>query len=1199
MADPSIKFGVDAKEAREDIKSLSDLVDEVAEEAAQPHPLEIDTSKAEGAVTGLRDMVASVIGAETVSKVGEWLSAFEEKGAGARDAIRTIQAQLGLTTEEAEKLGDRADDLFLKGLGENVEESRRALGSAQQVLGDMLDPQGLDEFTLKVAGVAKVFDGDVKETVEKSRTAIAAWGLEGDQAGQLVALGMQKAVTPSNDFLDTLSEYSPLMKEAGFSASEFTGVLIAGAEGGAFSLDKVADSAKEAQIRLKAGDISTSLAEISTPITSAIAGIVKAGEQGKKTTAEVLSETGAAIEKAFDAGKITEQMRSQLQVAVAGTPAEELGTELYGRIYGAPVDQDAINAAASDAGAQMVEAIGAQTIFEEIGKGAELALTKVSEFAGPLIGGLGGLMETVGPLIPALAALWPAIAAGGGIMATVGTAARAMWLAITGPIGLIILGVAAVVAIFVLLYNEVEEVRVFMDALWASIMQIVDAIWTGLKPVLETAWELLKELGAFIWDVLIGYFNVWWGAITSVVDAIGSLIPGLDSAGSSGSFLEKIITAIGDAFAWIKKQIDFARAGLAGISAAFKVVGDVLSDAWEALKSFDLSRVQDLFSQLGNAIAGGFKAGAEAKMKEIRGQIALDILGPLGSDETGGLKDTADDFGHDTGTKFGTAFKTAATRSLIDFSGDLAKLYGEEFARELNAMYQAALAGSTALLDTGKDSALHFVSLIGDRAQQELALIEAKIQIETKRIDKQFELERTAQEAKIKDANGKLLRLTKKEQDAHNLVMEGIAKRHEDALTQIARDGADMRAAIQTDAFGPRRGVQAIRELAPEAAEPLDLLVIDMEKRAASLAIAVGGIASNVAKAVTEEVSSENAKRAQSTIDALRKEDSELVLSAQRKGEMAAEAGKRRIEIAREIQKAEQELADASVDLWGVAAAAVAAAATGMRDSFITSFDEGLKSVADGTATMSSLVDDMLISITAGTIAAIANGEDAVKAAVGLAFDFLQKMVPIWSAQILGIKLVDPSNAIPGVTAAKIAEWGALSALLSATVAGVRGALGFWEGVVAVDPSGKLINMPGDLSKQDSFWAMLAAGESVITRQATGNNKPLLEAMNRWPMVDFADVLTRARREEVAAFIALEAQAWRQEIMQERQAMRLADEAIRRTSDLTATVIKGQKAIVRELESMNNELRKGIPLDVRTTGDGSSDVRQRRANLLH
>jgi hypothetical protein len=447
---------------------------------------------------------------EALNKAGEFLSSFEEKSAGVREAWNAIQARTGASADEMATLRDQADSVFTSVRGITLDETIKSIGVAKQQLGGLFDSKGLESFTKRAAVLQQGFEVEATETIEKSRTAIKAWGLNGEQAADLVTLGLQKATTPANDFLDTLAEYSPLMKSAGFSAEEFTGTLIKGAENGAFSLDKVADAAKETQIRLKAGDISTALQGISGPVTATIQGIVKAGEAGTLSTKEVLQQSSAAIEKAFDAGQITDAMRSKLQIAISGTPAEDLGSDLYARIFSAKIDTDQIKSQAAAAGAQIDAAFGNLNPFEELQKAGELALTTISAKFAPVIAGAGGVLTTVGQIAPAFSLVKDTFFKSGeaavkmgaetvtaaegsaGAFGGLGAAGKAAWAAITGPVGLVVLALTAVTAAAVYFFTQTEKGK-----------EIATTVFAYISSFVSHAGEIFSALG----DVIAAYLN--------------------------------------------------------------------------------------------------------------------------------------------------------------------------------------------------------------------------------------------------------------------------------------------------------------------------------------------------------------------------------------------------------------------------------------------------------------------------------------------------------------------------------------------------------------------------------------------------------------------------------------------------------------------------------------------------------------------
>lgn len=339
---------------------------------------------------------------EALGKAGEFLDGISEKGVAVRDAMLNLEAQTGANAEELERLRDVADQTFRVGVGESVADAIKAVATAKQQLGGALDDTGITDFVSRAGAVSQVFDKDINEVIGKSRTFITNFGLDGQKAGDLISFAMQQAGNGMDDVLDTTDEYSQLVKEAGFSAEQFVSILTTGVQAGVRDTDKLADAIKETQIRLKAGDTSTALKGITGPVADTIKEIVKAGEAGKLSVQQVLQQSAAAIDTAFDAGKISDSMRNKLMVAVSGTPAEDIGAELYTQIFSAPIDEAAIGAAAAAAGAQMQNALGPVNFFEGLSRDLEAVAASASETFAPFIGGAGSALQTAGQLGPAL-----------------------------------------------------------------------------------------------------------------------------------------------------------------------------------------------------------------------------------------------------------------------------------------------------------------------------------------------------------------------------------------------------------------------------------------------------------------------------------------------------------------------------------------------------------------------------------------------------------------------------------------------------------------------------------------------------------------------------------------------------------------------------------------------------------------------------
>ncbi len=425
---------------------------------------------------------------EAIGKAGEFLSSIEEKTSENADAMRTLQARTGATGDELTRLGGIANDVFARGFPGSIAEATTALARSKQLLGQFLDEKGLADFTLKAGAIGKRFDTDVNDVIGKGRTIVAQWGLEGGEAGDLIALAMQKAGSGQDDAMDTLDEYSQHFKNLGFSAQESIGLLTRGIEAGTRDTDKLADAVKETGIRLKAGDVQNALKGIDSPITDQIQKIVQLGESGALSVKDVLQQVTSTTETAFKDGQISEQIRAQFQTALSGSPAEDIGTEIYAKVFSAPIDGAAIAQQATAAGKIITDSIKPQNVFEAASREAEVFASNVASFFSPVISGAGGILTTVtqiGPgltllqdkfkifdvagglvkkliasvlgTVPALGA--QAVATEGATVAQVGlnTAQYAM------PILAVVGGIAAIVAAFALFGDSTKEIGQAID----------------------------------------------------------------------------------------------------------------------------------------------------------------------------------------------------------------------------------------------------------------------------------------------------------------------------------------------------------------------------------------------------------------------------------------------------------------------------------------------------------------------------------------------------------------------------------------------------------------------------------------------------------------------------------------------------------------------------------------------------------------
>lgn len=570
----------------------------------------------------LGGIVGGGIAGAAQAGIGALVDGFSSAVTAGRELISAqgdLQAATGATGEEFERLKGAAEAAFLGGVGESVAEATRVIIQAENILGNTFNPEQLGAYTAQAQALANVYDKDVNEVLRLSAPLIQQFGLSGDEAFALVADGLANAGSAQDDYLDSIAEYSQLAQEAGLSAQEFNEILVRGGQEGVFNTDKIADSLKELQIRLNAGDTRKAVEEIAglpAQLANEVQEIVTLGEQGVISAGEVAQRSAAAIESAFDAGEISNATRSQLQVAFAGTPAEDLGAELYGRIFGAPIDEEAVAARAQAAGEAATNAIGQYLSFDAIGRQFSLAFENISA---SVVSGLSEaftfLQTTVGPLISDL------VETLGGAFERIGTIVKPILAAIGGTIILNIV-------------TTLQTTITIVDVVATTFSNAFDAIVAAIRPVLDSLGlfgdeteegvdfaqlftDAISAMGVIIKDVgeiLSEIFAVAIEVVTLALSAVGAVIGGVING------FKSLFTTVDDgnettedgasAFESFRQILTNVKGTIAGIVDAFRQLKVGIQEAIQLLTEGSvvkaLQRLLGIGDELGEAYDRGW-----------------------------------------------------------------------------------------------------------------------------------------------------------------------------------------------------------------------------------------------------------------------------------------------------------------------------------------------------------------------------------------------------------------------------------------------------------------------------------------------------------------------------------------------------------------------------------------------------------------
>lgn len=564
------------------------------------------------------DFLANV---EALNQLAEGFGAAAEQGEEYRNSLNKLSAVTGATGAELEALQKQAEDLFVSGVGESAGQAVEIVGQAKTTFGKIFDGDDLAQITGNVAKLGQAFDKEFGEIANRSTQFAKTFGLSATETSNLLALGLRDANTAADDFLDTLGEYSGLLKQAGFSAEEFVGVLKTGADNASFTTDKIADAIKETRIRLMEGDIQNELQgvvdDMGTRLPDALGktlkGIEAAGKAGQLSVKDVLIQSTQAIEKEFESGNIDELMRTKLQRAFAGTPAEDLGGELYARIFGAPIDENAIRAKAAAASASITSAMGNNTIFDGFSKKLDIIQQKAASAMLPLEKGIKAA-GSAGVGLLAIKQLLPEKAVDAlknkfeGLAKTVGGKLTPA-LSKLGPMLMnpYVLATAAAAAGLTYFFTQTEKGK----AIWGQLTAKAEEFYAKVKP-------LLIAIGKFF-EVYIGAaIDIASAEIEALASILGGLVEGLFTLLSKvAGFFGLMKQGGGEAAVSIEEITGVVEKLTLGFEAVATTVAEFFKNTGDAIGLLLSGDFSGFAKKISTAYSDATAKGAEAVQKRL------------------------------------------------------------------------------------------------------------------------------------------------------------------------------------------------------------------------------------------------------------------------------------------------------------------------------------------------------------------------------------------------------------------------------------------------------------------------------------------------------------------------------------------------------------------------------------------------------
>ena len=391
----------------------------------------------------------------------------------------------------------------------------------------------------------------------------------------VIAVGAQNGANKNGDLLDTLNEYSVHYKALGLDADQFIQSLIAGADAGSFSIDKIGDAVKEFTIRAKDGSKTSAEAFAAINLnaetmTAAFAAGGDAAEAAFFQTIKALNAMEDPVAKTAAGVALFGTMFEDLEAGMLDTMASMAGANVdaaaalrqmeavkYNDI-GYAITQ--ISRSFSDAMIPAAEKAG-QTVYKympQIRASIERVVPAVTALAESFAAALPGIIDFMASAANGIAYFtgvivdgWPVIApilsglATGFAVFKIATGAVSLLTGVMGAFGVTmtvsmapILGVAAaigaVVAAGVVLYQNWDTVMdyagrlgAYLGSVWQSIKDGCAAMTSSVTSLFSTAFSAIPSILKAPINAAISLINSAINAINSIGFTIPDWVPGM------------------------------------------------------------------------------------------------------------------------------------------------------------------------------------------------------------------------------------------------------------------------------------------------------------------------------------------------------------------------------------------------------------------------------------------------------------------------------------------------------------------------------------------------------------------------------------------------------------------------------------------------------------------------------------------------
>lgn len=509
-------------------------------------------------------------------------------------AVDSYIVATGSATESTEQYQNILENIYKGNYGEDFQDIADSMAQVKQQLGD-IDDSELQGITEDALALRDAFGYEVNESVRAAKMLMDQFGISGEEAYNLIAQGAQQGLDKNGDLLDSINEYSVHFKQNGLDATDMFNAFKAGADSGAFSIDKIGDAIKEMGIRMKDGSANEALQSIkldADEITQAF------GEGGDKAS--------QAFDQVINGLKNIEDpiQQNAAGVAIFGTMWEDLGkdavlalTDTENKFDETMATMDQLKEVKYDNLSDMFEALkrNVEMLVLPLGNALMPILTQVIQIINDNMPVIQGMIQQIAPVISQLfTSLWPPL------MQLVQTILPVLMQIIQQLLPFITQIIQAILPVLVqLLQMILPPIMQIVQAILPILIQLLQPILSLLQPLINLLQPIINLFMTLIQPLLELINTVLPPIISLFSEIINFILPPLQTA------LSMVAEVLGGAF---KAAFDAIQPILDNVIGIFQNIIDFIKNVFTGNWQGAWENIKNIFKNIAEGLGNIFKA---------------------------------------------------------------------------------------------------------------------------------------------------------------------------------------------------------------------------------------------------------------------------------------------------------------------------------------------------------------------------------------------------------------------------------------------------------------------------------------------------------------------------------------------------------------------------------------------------------------